>query len=987
MAFGSAVVAQPGWVSLDGSQDVSKPAATVINSDESETVIRFRISGFLSEDIDVGGMTFQTLRLPGHFTTMEIGKAQLPEISEFVAIPDGARVRVTVVDYNEETLSGFRVYPFQKLLYEAEDQPPFEIDERFYQRNTFLPEITGRADEPSVWRHIRVTNLTVSPFRYNPATAQLKVCTDITVKLEYTGTESNNGKALAGRAVTSAYDKMYRRSVLNYDWLSLTVEEDGSKQPITHEGYDYLIISADRYIGNLAAFVAWKNSLGISTKVVPVSQIGADTLAIKEFVLGEYSTDNIQYLLFVGNEDDIPGYEGYTVIDHGDTIFSDYYYSLLDGKDDLAEIAVGRFSVEDAVQLDNMVQKSIVYEYNPSKGDWLESVLLVANAQEAPLKYQECKEQIRTAEFLPGHIYEVLTPNFITAYGAAESRGGNRASNADVIAAINNGQRVVNYRGHGATDYWSYWNVWTECFTNADVDQLHNGDRTPVVFSIACWNNNLRSETPCLGEAFTCGDDAAVAFLSATVPSRTDINHEYDKNIFALIFNDGVNAIGDVTNEATIHLIRQYHDYAVQNARSYLWLGDPSLNVIFYGDPGPDEPALAHPDDGINLEAPAQPMLDWNEVAAATSYEVVIADTHDFTSPVAGQGDLTVTEWMAPSLETGTYYWRVRAFSNDIKGAWSEVRTLNVGVAAPTLYSPGDGAVMTNGDSLALDWLEVPAVTSFTVQIDDDALFGSPVIDDLSSECLDGHYFYYISPRLAAGTWYWRVKGNAFGLPWSQVWQFTIPATAGEVAMHVADMDVVSWLDLQYRFTGECSLLVVDQNENPVPGADVECYWDKFEAYGTTHGITNDRGIAVLYTRTLSVIYAPFCFEVTDIRNGPALYDAAANLVTKACEYGWVYKNADYEANTMPAEFRLDQNYPNPFNPKTDIRFSLPQPANVRLEIFNIIGQKVATLVDRHMSAGSHSVTWDGSSVASGIYLYRLQAGDVVVSKKMMLVK
>ena len=80
-------------------------------------------------------------------------------------------------------------------------------------------------------------------------------------------------------------------------------------------------------------------------------------------------------------------------------------------------------------------------------------------------------------------------------------------------------------------------------------------------------------------------------------------------------------------------------------------------------------------------------------------------------------------------------------------------------------------------------------------------------------------------------------------------------------------------------------------------------------------------------------------------------------------------------------------NFPNPFNPTTEISFSLPWASHVKLEIFNVMGQKVATLVDGRREAGEHVVQWDGSAVASGVYLYRLQTGDFVDTKKMILLK
>jgi len=94
----------------------------------------------------------------------------------------------------------------------------------------------------------------------------------------------------------------------------------------------------------------------------------------------------------------------------------------------------------------------------------------------------------------------------------------------------------------------------------------------------------------------------------------------------------------------------------------------------------------------------------------------------------------------------------------------------------------------------------------------------------------------------------------------------------------------------------------------------------------------------------------------------------------------------------VPEVFDLSQNYPNPFNPVTHIQFSLANKVKVKLEVFNVLGQRVKTLVDSDMAPGKHEVTWDGRNdagarVGSGIYFYRLKAGDYVNSRKMILIK
>lgn len=92
-------------------------------------------------------------------------------------------------------------------------------------------------------------------------------------------------------------------------------------------------------------------------------------------------------------------------------------------------------------------------------------------------------------------------------------------------------------------------------------------------------------------------------------------------------------------------------------------------------------------------------------------------------------------------------------------------------------------------------------------------------------------------------------------------------------------------------------------------------------------------------------------------------------------------------ATAIPTEYLLYQNYPNPFNPSTTIRYDLPRPAHVTLEVFNTAGQRVALLVDADEDAGQYNVAFTANGLASGAYLYRLRAGDYVESRKLVLLR
>jgi hypothetical protein len=93
------------------------------------------------------------------------------------------------------------------------------------------------------------------------------------------------------------------------------------------------------------------------------------------------------------------------------------------------------------------------------------------------------------------------------------------------------------------------------------------------------------------------------------------------------------------------------------------------------------------------------------------------------------------------------------------------------------------------------------------------------------------------------------------------------------------------------------------------------------------------------------------------------------------------------EQENVPSEFALEQNYPNPFNPTTVVEFSLPRESRVTIDLFNILGQKVMTLLDETRSAGTYRVPINGSAMASGIYLYRMTAGGKSFMHKTTLVK
>ncbi|MCP4582948.1 MAG: T9SS type A sorting domain-containing protein [candidate division Zixibacteria bacterium] len=100
-----------------------------------------------------------------------------------------------------------------------------------------------------------------------------------------------------------------------------------------------------------------------------------------------------------------------------------------------------------------------------------------------------------------------------------------------------------------------------------------------------------------------------------------------------------------------------------------------------------------------------------------------------------------------------------------------------------------------------------------------------------------------------------------------------------------------------------------------------------------------------------------------------------------------IITDIDEPAAQLPLSLELHQNYPNPFNASTTIKYSLPNEAEVNLDIYDILGRKVATLYEGNQIAGDHSVSWNAEDVSTGVYFYRLSAGEHQFSRKMLLVK
>jgi hypothetical protein len=169
---------------------------------------------------------------------------------------------------------------------------------------------------------------------------------------------------------------------------------------------------------------------------------------------------------------------------------------------------------------------------------------------------------------------------------------------------------------------------------------------------------------------------------------------------------------------------------------------------------------------------------------------------------------------------------------------------------------------------------------------------------------------------------------------------------------------------------------------NGVPSDNI-----KVEAAGTQVGITKFTDLKENFWQTHDISTIDGLSIGAQIWNDNAnkAYNSAVAL--KKVMDAFKLKTGVKTLNTTPTSFALSQNYPNPFNPTTNIKYSIPSEMQVSLKVYDILGREVASLVNEKQVGGSYQVNFDASKLASGVYIYRLDAGTFVQSKKMILIK
>jgi len=171
----------------------------------------------------------------------------------------------------------------------------------------------------------------------------------------------------------------------------------------------------------------------------------------------------------------------------------------------------------------------------------------------------------------------------------------------------------------------------------------------------------------------------------------------------------------------------------------------------------------------------------------------------------------------------------------------------------------------------------------------------------------------------------------------------------------------------------------------PEAGYGLTWWFDEVDAGKSATQISVSGAWGAIPWINLSYQYGAFLLTFDQLANSVPVWEEIVPLIHQALDAVTGIKD---EPANPPNSFRLEQNYPNPFNPATTIRFSLPQREHVTLQVFDVNGREVATLVDNEvLTAGQHARRWEAKKAASGVYFYQIIAGDFQETKKMILMR
>jgi hypothetical protein len=311
-------------------------------------------------------------------------------------------------------------------------------------------------------------------------------------------------------------------------------------------------------------------------------------------------------------------------------------------------------------------------------------------------------------------------------------------------------------------------------------------------------------------------------------------------------------------------------------------------------------------------------------------------------------------------------------------GAQTSWQSLNTGdsllVSAGSLTYTGFAA--STGNKIAYDGAGVDAAKKFDSLTTGTAYYSYLLnVSSVGTLSATGGYFttfYQSLTSTTGGACVWtRLDGAAYDIGISV--RINTPVTWSTVKSLGTTYLIVASYNFVAGDTNDVCNIWINPNSSTFGAATAPA-----ETMTSKNTVTDLTGVARVQIRQDGTTTTPF-IELDELRIGKTWADVTPKAGSTSV--------SGNNAVTSPREMRLDQNYPNPFNPSTTISYQIPANSFVRITVSDVLGNDIATLVNENKEAGYHNVQFNAGNRSSGMYFYRIQAGDMVSVKKMMLMK
>ncbi|MEO0092413.1 MAG: C25 family cysteine peptidase, partial [candidate division WOR-3 bacterium] len=539
------------------------PTARVLQDNDFSTTIEFNLPDYSLEHVWVDGKLYDRVVLPGAVTYLDKGYPELPRLYRSIIIDDIGEYGYRIVDARYETFKVNPILPSKGNLTRDinPDLVPYEFSS-FYSEDKWFPENLIDISEPFIIRDYRGLTLHFNPFQYNPQRGELRVCQNIVVEVFKTGTQGKNIKIRSQNSikVTREFQEIYENFFLNFS----STRYDS----VLERAGRMVIIAANQYYNNMLPFVRWKRMKGIPTKLVRYPQeTGSGYQAIKNFLQSEYNLGGLVWILIVGDAGDVPPSPtvGISVND-----ISDPVYTYLEGNDYYPDAFVSRFSANSTADVDNQVNRTIIYERTlVTGGDWERKGMGVASNQTGGTPYPDSTRCNWLRAMLLAYNY-ISVDRIYDPYGTI----------AMVSSGINDGRSIVNYIGHGSTTSWG-----STGFSNSNVFALTNTNKLPYIISVACYNGEFDNGT-CFGEAWLragtpSAPTGAIAFYGSSISQSWVPPTVAQSAACSLLVQDRNHTIGGIMFNGSCHMIAAYLPAmdGVKEFQPWHIFGDASVTV------------------------------------------------------------------------------------------------------------------------------------------------------------------------------------------------------------------------------------------------------------------------------------------------------------------------------------------------------------------------------------------------------------------------